>query len=83
MFVLGFIELKGSSNFLRYILIVVQNCTLEKDLCMGFHKGLRILRNSRISSKGGLLPEVILKIVLCHVTTVVFNSVMQFVELNR
>ena len=40
------------------------------------------LRNSSISSKGGLLPEVLLKIVLCHVTAVVLIA-MQFVELNR
>lgn len=57
---------------------------MEKDFVYGISQRSQDtpLRNSRISSKGGLLPEVILKIVLCHVTTVVLIA-MQFVELNR
>lgn len=57
---------------------------LEKDFVYGISQRSQDtpLRNSRISSKGGVLPEVLLKIVLCHVTTVVLIA-MQFVELNR
>ena len=57
---------------------------MEKDFVYGISQRSQNapLRNSSISSKGGLLPEVLLKIVLCHVTAVVLIA-MQFVELNR